>query len=111
MPDSGEAIAIRVVERIETIDAAAWDACAGTDNPFLTYAFLHALEASGSATAETGWRPQHLVAEDSLGLGECCGGGFDCVACSMQRADASEHDTFEGVISGEHVGFARREGE
>jgi predicted N-acyltransferase len=67
MPDSGEAIAIRLVERIEKIGAAAWDACAGTDNPFLTYAFLHALEASGSATAETGWRPQHLVAEDSRG--------------------------------------------
>ena len=67
MPDSGEAIAIRLVERIEKIGAAAWDACAGADNPFLTYAFLHALEASGSATAETGWRPQHLVAEDSRG--------------------------------------------
>jgi uncharacterized protein len=67
MPDSGEAIAIRLVERIEKIGADAWDACAGQDNPFLTYAFLHALEASGSATAETGWRPQHLVAEDSRG--------------------------------------------
>jgi predicted N-acyltransferase len=67
MPDSGEAIAIRLVESIETIGADAWDACAGADNPFLTYAFLHALEASGSATAETGWRPQHLVAEDSRG--------------------------------------------
>ena len=67
MPDSGEAIAIRLIERIEKIGADAWDACAGTDNPFLTYAFLHALEASGSATAETGWRPQHVVAEDSRG--------------------------------------------
>jgi predicted N-acyltransferase len=67
MPDSGEAIAIRLVERIEKIGAAAWDACAGGDSPFLIYAFLHALEASGSATAQTGWRPQHLVAEDSRG--------------------------------------------
>jgi predicted N-acyltransferase len=67
MPDSGEAIAIRLADGIEEIGAAAWDACAGQDNPFLTYAFLHALEASGSATADTGWRPQHLVAEDSQG--------------------------------------------
>ncbi|HEX2114845.1 MAG TPA: GNAT family N-acetyltransferase [Alphaproteobacteria bacterium] len=67
MPDSGEAIAIRLVEAIEEVGAAAWDACAGADNPFLTYAFLHALEASGSATTATGWRPQHLVAEDSRG--------------------------------------------
>ena len=67
MPDSGEAIAIRLIDAIEEVGAAAWDACAGADNPFLTYAFLHALEASGSATAATGWRPQHLVAEDSQG--------------------------------------------
>lgn len=67
MPDSGEAIAIRMADGIEEIGAAAWDACAGTDNPFLTYAFLHALEASGSACTETGWRPRHLVAEDSRG--------------------------------------------
>lgn len=67
MPDSGEAIAVRLVERIADIGAAAWDACAGGDNPFLTFAFLHALEASESATAETGWLPQHLVAEDSRG--------------------------------------------
>jgi uncharacterized protein len=67
MPDSGEMIGVKVAERVEEIGAAAWDACAGLDNPFLTYAFLHALEASGSATAETGWLPQHLVAEDSRG--------------------------------------------
>jgi uncharacterized protein len=32
-------------------------------NPFISHAFLHALEASVSATASTGWQPQHLVAE------------------------------------------------
>jgi predicted N-acyltransferase len=36
-------------------------------NPFIVHAFLHALEASGSATARTGWQPQHLVAEDADG--------------------------------------------
>jgi predicted N-acyltransferase len=30
-------------------------------NPFLSYDFLLALEESGSATARTGWRQQHLV--------------------------------------------------
>jgi predicted N-acyltransferase len=67
MPDSGEAIAVKLAERIDEIGEAAWDSCAGSDNPFLTYAFLHALEASDSAGAETGWLPQHLVAEDSRG--------------------------------------------
>ena len=32
-------------------------------NPFISHAFLLALEASGSATTKTGWMPQHLVAE------------------------------------------------
>jgi len=36
-------------------------------NPFISHAFLHALEASSSATARTGWQPQHLVAEGADG--------------------------------------------
>jgi uncharacterized protein len=67
MPDGGGAFTIRVVDRIAAIPAAAWDACAGPDNPFLCHAFLDALEESGSATAETGWLPQHLALEDAGG--------------------------------------------
>jgi uncharacterized protein len=66
MPD-GDAYTIRVIDRIAAIPASAWDACAGSDNPFLSYAFLDALEESGSATAETGWLPQHLALEDAGG--------------------------------------------
>src|SRR5258708_12104319 len=49
--------------------AASWDACAGGDgaNPFTRHAFLAALETSKSATARTGWQPQHLVAETADG--------------------------------------------
>jgi len=36
-------------------------------NPFISHAFLHALEASGSAAAKTGWHPQHLLAETADG--------------------------------------------
>lgn len=41
------------------------------DNPFLDHAFFLALEASGCATAETGWQPQHIVisTEDDRPLG------------------------------------------
>jgi len=67
MPDGGDGYTIRVIDRIAAIPAAAWDACAGPDNPFLAHAFLDALEASGSATAETGWLPQHLALEDAGG--------------------------------------------
>src|SRR5665213_3423412 len=67
MADGGENLTVRVVEKLAEIPAAAWDACAGADNPFLSHGFLEALEASGSATAETGWLPQHLALEDSAG--------------------------------------------
>lgn len=36
-------------------------------NPFLSHAFLEALEASGCATAETGWLPRHMLLEESSG--------------------------------------------
>ncbi len=42
---------------IAAFDAAEWDACAGTGNPFVGHAFLSALEDSGSAVAHTGWQP------------------------------------------------------
>src|ERR1041385_3931421 len=70
---------IRIVPSIADVAAGAWDACANPTsnsqghayNPFISHAFLHALEASGSATARTGWQPQHLIAEteDRTALG------------------------------------------
>src|SRR3546814_2977937 len=51
MPDGSDSLAVKVVSRIAEVPAAAWDACAG-DNPFVSHAFLSALEDSGSATAE-----------------------------------------------------------
>ena len=44
------------------VDPAAWNALAGTDHPFTRYEYLHALEASASAVATTGWEPAHLCA-------------------------------------------------
>ncbi|MGD1876606.1 MAG: GNAT family N-acetyltransferase [Kiloniellaceae bacterium] len=63
MPDGSDSLAVKVVSRIAEVPAADWDACAG-GNPFVSHAFLDALEQSGSATAETGWLPQHLVLEN-----------------------------------------------
>ena len=57
----------KVVRGIGEIGAADWDACAGGDNPFVSHAFLEALEESGSAAPATGWAPHHLVIEDGLG--------------------------------------------
>jgi predicted N-acyltransferase len=49
-----------IVNSIDQIDADHWDAC-GAGNPFVSHAFLSALERSGSASAETGWQPYHIV--------------------------------------------------
>jgi predicted N-acyltransferase len=49
----------------EHIPGDSSDATATPYNPFISHAFLSALEASGSAAAKTGWMPQHLVAEQS----------------------------------------------
>ncbi len=54
---------VKLVQGIEQLDAADWDACAGADQPFLSHAFLSSLEASGSACRETGWLPLHVVVE------------------------------------------------
>ncbi len=67
MPDGSEAYTVRVIPRLRDIEPAAWDACAGSDNPFVSHAFLNALEESGSATPETGWVAQHLVLDDGTG--------------------------------------------
>jgi predicted N-acyltransferase len=66
---AGQALRIRVLPSIGDIAAASWDACAGGAgaNPFTRHAFLCALETSKSATARTGWQPQHLVAETTDG--------------------------------------------
>jgi predicted N-acyltransferase len=72
-------IRIRVIPAITEIAAQSWDACANPGgaanvfsqdlpfNPFVSHAFLSALELSRSATAKTGWQPQHLVLERAEG--------------------------------------------
>jgi uncharacterized protein len=58
-------LTVTVHPRIADIAAADWDACAVpnalTRNPFVTHAFLKALEDAGTVTPRTGWTPQHLV--------------------------------------------------
>jgi uncharacterized protein len=60
MNDNDDSVTVRVHAAIAEIPEAAWDACAGDVNPSVSYAFLSALEDSGSTTSRTGWAPQHL---------------------------------------------------
>ncbi|MFO1189235.1 MAG: GNAT family N-acetyltransferase [Alphaproteobacteria bacterium] len=54
----------RLLASIHDVEPAAWDACAGSDNPFVAHAFLAALEDSGCVDAGSGWQTRHLVIED-----------------------------------------------
>ena len=67
MPDGNEAIVVKVIPSISEVSPEDWDRCAGTSHPFTRHAFLSALEDSGSATAQTGWYPQHLIIESLTG--------------------------------------------
>ena len=71
MPDGRDPITVKILSRIGEVPAAEWDACAGIDlpdsNPFVSHAFLDALESSRSVRPESGWQAQHLVVEDAAG--------------------------------------------
>jgi predicted N-acyltransferase len=53
-----------IVSSLAEVGQQAWDALVALQerpNPFLCYAFLHALHESGSACTDTGWQPTYLV--------------------------------------------------
>ncbi|MBZ0329398.1 GNAT family N-acetyltransferase [Halomonas sp. ANAO-440] len=54
-------LVLKKLPAIEAVTADAWNALVGHDHPFLRHEFLHALEASGSVGAATGWEPRHLT--------------------------------------------------
>ena len=67
MPDGSTALTLTLHTRIADVPAPDWDACAGPDNPFVSHAFLSALEDSGSAGARTGWLPQYAALRTAEG--------------------------------------------
>jgi predicted N-acyltransferase len=67
MADGSPSLTLAVYQRIDEIGQAAWDACAGDDNPFVSYAFLSALEDSGSVGGRTGWHPRYAALQDESG--------------------------------------------
>ena len=67
MPDGAPVLTLTLHNAIAEIAAAEWDACAGAGNPFVSHAFLSALEDSGSAGPRTGWMPRHAALRDAAG--------------------------------------------
>src|SRR5450755_3433560 len=52
--------ALKIIDNLADIPAAQWDELAGND-PFLSHAYLYALQESGCATAQFGWQAQFLT--------------------------------------------------
>ncbi len=57
----------RLGRGVASFESSDWDRCAGAGDPFLSHAFLSALEDSGSATARTGWQPVPIAIDGDDG--------------------------------------------
>lgn len=69
-----EPLSIRIEKSFAAITPERWSRLAGTSrsghgiyNPFLSHAYLSAMEESGSAIAKTGWLGHHTLLEDAAG--------------------------------------------
>ena len=60
-------VVARIAEGVRTVPAVRWDACAGSHNPFLSHAFLSALEASGSVSTRAGWQSLPIIIDGADG--------------------------------------------
>lgn len=58
----------RILGSVGEVDGSAWDALAGAGNPFMSHAFLTAMEDSGSVGPGTGWQPAPIVIESDAGI-------------------------------------------
>lgn len=83
--------ALRLEQSFANIAPESWNRLSGTSrsapgpyNPFLSHAFLSALEESGSATARTGWLGRHLLLEDE---GGALTGAVPCYLKSHSRGE------------------------
>ena len=60
-PPATDKYLLRFVDSIEDVGKDAWNALAGTGNPFTRFEFLHALEQTGCTDRESGWQPHHVA--------------------------------------------------
>jgi len=55
------------VRDITAVSADDWDRLAGSANPFVSHAFLAALESGGAVGGDSGWDPFHIIVRDGNG--------------------------------------------
>jgi predicted N-acyltransferase len=66
MADRESEIVAKIASGVSGLNVAAWDRIAGAQ-PFVSHAFLSALEDSGSVGRGTGWTPAPILVEDDAG--------------------------------------------
>ncbi len=81
------AVTARLADGVASIPADQWDACAGSDNPFVSHAFLSALERSGSVGGRSGWQPIPVIVD-----------GADSAPVAVAPAYAKSHSQGEYVF-------------
>jgi predicted N-acyltransferase len=64
MADRESEVLARIALGVAALDPAHWDALTDGSDPFLSHAFLAALEDSGSVGPGTGWSPAPILVED-----------------------------------------------
>lgn len=67
LPDSKPEALESKSERLESLLEGTAVAAEDAQNPFISHAFLAALEDSGTVSARSGWLPQHIAVEDESG--------------------------------------------
>ena len=63
----GDSFTLDLAPSIAEIPATDWDRVAGSANPFVSHAFLRALEDGGATGGDSGWDPMHLLLRDGDG--------------------------------------------
>jgi len=64
MADREAEFVAKIAAGVSGLNAQAWDRIAGYSDPFVSHAFLSALEGSGSVGPGTGWTPAPILVED-----------------------------------------------
>ncbi len=63
----GDPWTVRLASSVSALPGAEWDALSDGGNPFVSHAFLSALEDSGSTGEHSGWQPAPLLIEGADG--------------------------------------------
>ncbi len=61
----GGSVHLEIANSIDSVDSADWNRLAGHTNPFVSHAFLMALECGNAVGGNSGWQPMHLLLHDA----------------------------------------------